>query len=184
VTTPTRVILVTTQHFVRGAIVPDGRRLLDLFNDSRSEYLRVVGCTLSGVADPGRDIGQFERGIIPKAIVDLAVLPDRHEAPRKRATMAVRKHPFAVFFTIGGCHVRGVIHLERHYDAVDLLVKLRNEGTTFFPITDVELSPDGPPVIPFTAPAALVSVARLGFFHLADPPPRADGLPRTLTTTP
>ncbi len=129
------LVLYVGGHRLEASMKNSGYRLLDILNDSMSEFLELYDVR---VAADGAELGSsLSHAVVAKARITLAaVLGDRHEAEERRRFSAIDKSRHTALAIVDGFEIRGEMHLE---GAPDAERALSGELDTFFAITDATL---------------------------------------------
>jgi hypothetical protein len=124
-------ILVTEEHFVSARVPTRDQRLLDVLNDSNTDFLRVRDAQLFRRGS-GASVTALPNAVIRKANIGLAIpASDEHEAPQKRYRNFVSKKEHGAFLIVFGYEVRGQLFLRGTDDPV---VGLCHELGNFFAV--------------------------------------------------
>lgn len=157
------VVIVVGRHSLAGTIEHRGSRVLDVLNDTSTEFLRVHEVAVfRGLK--GGPLAEYAEITVPKSAIDCALLADnRHEAPLRRQYARVEKHMHCMFALVTDHEIRGRAMFERSADTMSIL----NSGASnFFPVVNVSvLSADsnGPPM---SAAVAFVNKAKVLLLHV------------------
>jgi hypothetical protein len=128
-------ILFTETHCVSGFIAGTGQRLLEILNDSHSQYVKLTEATLQTLGE-GQPV-QLPEATIPKPrIVVCALTTASHEAPDKRRYAYVEKRKKKAFVIAQNYEIRGILSLKGTAEAV---AALGQELSSYFPLTDATI---------------------------------------------
>lgn len=163
--TDVRVVLATQEHRLEGVVPADGRRLLDVLNDSSTGFLRVFDTSVFRRHDDKR-LAVVREAVVRKANIGLAIPVEMaHEASEKRFQNYVQKRQYSVFLVVLGYHVRGVVQLKKSTDPVAALTR---EMGTFLPVPNGEVSIGEVDFHEPEAPVVIVNQDLVSLFSLAE----------------
>lgn len=161
------VVMISHQHWLRGIVETEGRRLLDLLDDKMTDYVPLSNVRICRSTDPDVGIAKLPETLIYKATVSLAVITgEEHEAPDRRLHAFVQKKRYPVFLTVPNYEMKGTMHLA--YGPDPMAVLTRDTGD-FFPITQAVVSLSSNKTS-FKAETVLVNKAHLNLFYLGKTP--------------
>ena len=133
------VAILTKSYCFFGKLATGGRRLLDILNDSLTDYLHLRAVQVGTTLDNASAVEAIDNCVIAKQNVLLALLQvDSHEAPIKRQNYRVRRDFCEAFMVLGSVRVRGAIHLPRLSNNPTAI--LSRDLKSFFAVTDASIS--------------------------------------------
>ena len=164
--------LFTNGHILVCRISTRGNRLLDLLNNSSSEFLQLEDVQTYRVTCRSH-VASFPDGVIRKSRLLLAILTDNRckDSTRRNYAQTV-KDQYAGFITIGDLEIRGKLHLGRHPDVATFLLHATGN---FFPVTEANVScvdnedEESKPVV-------LINKNFVDFIQISPDKPRSDDL--------
>lgn len=168
-------LLITRDHLIHGDVDMAERRLLEVVNDSSTNYLRVRSAAVFR-RECNSLVAQASDVVVPKnSLALLAPATDRHEAPQKRRDNFTAKRKSDAFVIVPGYEIFGKLYLNGVDDPV---VALTHELGAFFPIADAEVCWSGAPRGGVALPvvivnSAFISLLRIGNFTRPGPGPSA-----------
>ena len=166
-------LLVTNEHLLGVEIDTRGKRLLDVLNDTNTEFLSVndVRVFRRKCATP---VATLPKALILKSNVGLAIpAGDAHEAPAKRSRSFVPKRRYAAFLVVLGYEVRGELALKRTDDPVAALC---HELGRFFPVPRGTVAFAGTRCEEQTAQVVIVNSDHVSLLELGQPATQGAGI--------
>ncbi len=131
------VVLITREHLIAATVTTAGKRVLDVLNDSLTDYLQVFDVQVFRDMEMQQPIATFPSVWVQKSALSMIILPEeRHEAPERRLYNFVQKTPRHVFVIVPGYEVEGSLHLARSARAETTLT---HDLGDFFPITQAKV---------------------------------------------
>lgn len=134
------VTLVTHEHLFKATLPSRGERILDILNDSTSDFVRIYSAHLfcRGQDTPFTMLPEV---VVRKANVGLVVVTgEQHEAPQKRRNAFTAKTKYRAFLVALGYEIQGTIHLNASGDPVCVL---SSEMGRFVPVQNASVSRGG-----------------------------------------
>lgn len=170
-------ILVTEEHLLSAGVTTHGQRLLDVLNDSNTDFLPVGNVEVLR-RRCGTCVGTLPQAVIRKEHIALAIpAGDGHEAPAKRARTFQSKKRYAAFLLVLGYEVRGEVSLKGPDDPK---IALCHEFRNFFPVPHGQVSFAGTRHAEQESQVVIVNKDFVSLFQIADPttgdakPPRSN----------
>lgn len=158
-------ILMIDEHLIVGEVETSGRRLLEVFNDTLTDWLQVFDAHVARRTAKGQAIATLNELMVRKADVRIAVPGGAtHESPEKRRFAYVEKKQFPTVAIVDGYEIRGVMHLKAKREMHQLLVDL----ASFVPLTEATISHAGPSEEKLDAEVAIINKTFLRALHVGD----------------
>ena len=160
-------LLIGHEHHIRGSILTDGRRLLEILNAKTTDYLEVNNARVFRRDAAEECIAKLSTVVVTKVSISLiVVIEEKHEAPERRLHAFTPKVRYPVFLTLPGHEVAGKIHLTYAPDAKAVLAR---DTDDFFPLTDAVVARANS-VGSLKANVVMVNKAHLGLFYINPSP--------------
>ncbi len=158
-------ILMIDEHLIVGEVETSGRRLLEVLNDTLTDWLQVFGAHVARRTDKAHAVSTLDELMVRKADVRIAVPGGAtHESPEKRRFAYVEKKQFPTFAIIDGYEIRGAMHLKAKREMHQLLVDM----ASFVPLTEATISHVGPLDEKLDAEVAIINKTFLRALHVKD----------------
>lgn len=142
------VHLLLGEYWICGCVTggSQGRRLLDLLQESHTSFLQLNEVTLKPRTDLATALGSFQSAHLPKEKISVIVLPEKDERnPVEKMFRISESRSFKGAVLLPHCLVQGDLHgIPQVADSAGTYIP---QLPTYFPITNARLSiPDSPPI--------------------------------------
>lgn len=160
-----RATFAIRDHWLEATLSNNGLRLLEVLNDSRTEYMSVGDAMLSRA---GQKHGAPLAGdcLLQKSQIILAMPGGTHESPEKRRNAYREKRQRWATVTVPGYQLHGHLHLTS--GGGNLVTTLTHEFGTFVPLSNVVLTPMYDGATQLHADTVILNKAWLALFCLEE----------------
>ncbi len=127
------VILVVDNHWVLGKLMTSGQRVLDILNQSTTDFLTLYDAKVFASTNRKACIAELPDTVVPKVKLSLLIIPtEKFEVSRSgRAHAIIEKRKSSSFAIVADYSVQGTVHLTTR--ACDSLYALTNGLGNFSP---------------------------------------------------
>ena len=181
----TSVIVFTGDHLLSGSIDTRNVRVLDILNNSGTDYLTLQDVELVRSSQADVRVAAMREVVIRKEKLALVINTTmRREAGQKRIDTFSQKQAYRAVLGGAGFDGEGWLHVAKHSDSVTTLT---HQLGSFFPVTDAHLWCGG--AKPLHASVVFVNQSLLGFFYVGQAadqarPESSAAKPQTLAAEP